>query len=86
MMSAMPGPAVSAAEGEAKADHLRQAHGRVRPGTKESHSPGRSSSFGDPTKYRQLLQATPPNGQLLGFCWSISYALHSVLRRVPTIG
>jgi hypothetical protein len=86
MMSATPGAAVSAAEGEAKADDLRQAHGRVGPGTKESRSRVRSSSSGDPTKDRQPLQATPLKGQLLGFCCYKSYALHSVLRQVPAVG
>jgi hypothetical protein len=40
-----------AAIGKAGMDDVRKVHGQVRPGTKQSHSQSRSSSFQGPTKY-----------------------------------
>ncbi len=61
----------------AMTDNLRQAHGRVRPGTQESRSQSRSLSPEDPTRhtqqlYRVLLQKAS--------CWGMMqpYKLHTL--------
>jgi hypothetical protein len=53
MMDAMQGDADSAAEDKAKADDLRQAHGQVQSGTKESFSRSHRLSSEDPTRQTQ---------------------------------
>ncbi len=66
MMSATPGAEVSAAEDKAQADDLHQAHGGVRPRTKQSCSRWHSLSSEDPTKNRQSLLASPPDRLVAG--------------------
>jgi hypothetical protein len=67
MTGTVPRAADPAAEDQVTADDLHQAHGTVRPGTKESHSCKHNSFSEGPASHTYTaLKTPPPKGQMLG--------------------